>query len=37
MHLPAGLDAEGLRTAYQQTAIIADEKEKELTNDKDDF
>ena len=37
MQLPAGLDAEGLRTAYQQTAIIADEKEKELTNDKDDF
>ena len=37
MQLPAGLDAEGLRTAYQQTAIIADEKEKELTNDQDDF
>ncbi len=37
MQLPAGLDAEGLRTAYELTATIADEKEKELTNDKDDF
>lgn len=37
MQLPASLDAEGLRTAYLQTAIIADEKEKELTNGKDDF
>jgi hypothetical protein len=37
MQLPAGLEAEGLRTAYQQTAIIADEKEKELTDGKDDF
>lgn len=37
MQVPAGLDAEGLRTAYQQTAIIADEKEKELTGGKDDF
>ena len=37
MQLPAGLDAEGLRTAYQQAAIIADEKEKELTGGKDEF
>lgn len=37
MQLPAKVDAESLRTAYQQTAVIADEKEKELTNGKDDY
>ena len=37
MQLPAGLDAAGLRTAYEQVAIIADEKEKEITGGKDEF
>lgn len=37
MQLPAGIDAVGLRTAYEQTAVIADEKEKEITGGKDDF
>lgn len=37
MQLPADLDAVALRTAYEQTAVIADEKEKELTEGKDDY
>lgn len=37
MQLPAGIDAVGLRTAYEQTAVIVDEKEKEITGGKDDF
>lgn len=37
MQLPADLGAADLRTAYEQTAVIADEKEKELTNGEDDY
>jgi hypothetical protein len=37
MQLPADLSAIALRTAYEQTAVIADEKEKELTDGKDDY
>lgn len=37
MQIPANLDAQSLRTAYQQAAVIADDKEKELTAGKDEF
>lgn len=37
MQLPADLSAASLRTAYEQTAVIADEKEKEITEGKDEY
>jgi hypothetical protein len=37
MQVPADLAGESLKAAYLQTAIIADEKEKELSGDKDAF